>query len=482
MSDTDKNDQTKLLEEPDGDGLWITGLKVENFAGFREFELDLSALTVIAGANFTGKSSLLEAIKATLKKGEFTDDMIRVDAERSTIHLTLSDGLVAKADKRRGKSPTLKVSRDGVPIPSPRALLDQLLDPVSVDPVAWLDGDRTQALLDSMPLQVTAEDVAALYDEAGVDTDNRLRMDAPSMARHALQVLATFEKDLVGRRKTMNAEVKQLTGWVKSEREQLADLDDPTEEIERLQADAAEVKAKIESAEAAMDAYERAAEMVQRAEERHAAKLERIGEMEQQLAIAQEESAMLATDLEDAKNALVKTPVVAGNTDNLNGKAGDIAVQVETLQEQRGRYLEGLEQKGRVDAEAERLERVKDAAANLDAGVKAFRAAPGKLLAEAELPVEGLEYTDGQLTRYDVPVSRLSGAETVRLAAQVAVHRVKQQRGQFVLLDGLEQLDEEQRAVMLEEVRASGVQWILTEVGERGDVEDGTVVVMGGDA
>jgi hypothetical protein len=479
---TDKTEQTDLLDAPEGDGLWITGLKVENFAGFTEFELDLSALTVIAGANFTGKSSLLEAIKATLKKGEFTDDMIRVDADRSTIHLTLSDGLVAKADKRRGKSPTLKVSRDGVPIPSPRALLDQLLDPVSVDPVAWLDGDRTQALLDSMPLRVSAEEVAALYDEVGVDQDNRLRMDEPSMARHALQVLAAFEKDLVGRRKMLNAEVKQLTGWVKREREQLGESVDPTEEIERLQAEAASIESQLASVEAQRENHQDAEEAVEKAKERHSTKLERVDDLEAQLAVAREEATQLEADVLDAVNKLNTTPDPATDTGPTEERGADIAAKLEILREQKGRYLTGLEQKGRVDAEAERLERVKAAAKTLDAGVKAFRAAPGKMLAEADLPVEGLEFKDGQLTRYDVPVSRLSGAETVRLAAQVAVHRVKQQRGQFVLLDGLEQLDKEQRAVMLEEVRASGVQWILTEVGLRGDVADGTVVVMGSDA
>ena len=42
-------------------------------------------------------------------------------------------------------------------------------------------------------------------------------------------------------------------------------------------------------------------------------------------------------------------------------------------------------------------------------------------------------------------------------------------------------MDEVKRGVMLEEVRASNVQWILTEVGLRGEVEDGIVVVIGND-
>jgi len=473
--------QTDMLDGPADNGVWIRGLKVENFAGLKEMDLDLGALTVLVGANASGKTSLLEAIKAALSRGGFDDDSINIDADKGEVQVNLSNGMEVKARRVRGKNPTVKVSQDGVPMPSPRTLLDGLLDPVSLDPMKWLDGDRTQALLDAMPLRVSKADIQAIYDEAGVPEAYRKgQLDGMLSKRHAVEVIGEVEKHLVGVRRNANAEVKQLAAWVAQEQDNLADLTDPTDMIDKLQETAREAQRQIDAAGHQREAHEAATEAVQRAEERLAAKQERIEDMEQQLAIAREEAAMLATDLEDARHKLKETPEPAEDLSEVEAEAARVAAELADLKEQRGRYLEAREQQGRVDSEAERLEKMREVAKSLDAGVKAFRAAPGGLLAGADLPVDGLEYTDGKLTRNGVPIGKLSGAETVRLACKVAVHRVKQQRGQFVLLDGLEQLDDEQRAAMLEEVRASGVQWIITEVGQRGDVADGTVVVMGG--
>ena len=471
----------KLLDQPEGDGLWITGLRVDNFAGFHELDLDLGALTVFAGANATGKTSLLEAIEAVLSRGGFTDDMINIDADKGEVRVSMTGGLEVVAARRRGKSPTVKVSQNGLPVSKPRALLDELLDPVSLDPLAWLDGDRTQALLDAMPLQVGTKDIAKLYRAAGVGKDHRLRMDATNMSRHALPVLADFEKDLVMRRRRANAEVKQLTTWVEKEREaqRTTDLSDPVEEMEKLRVEATEIQLKIAKTESTDEAFNDTQQVFDLAKERHDTKLQQIEDLKYQLSIAREEAQAFKEEVAAADAKLKAFPKYVDDTDILNTRSEEITAELEVLSEQRGRFREGLEQRGRVKAEAERLELVRADAATLDAGVKAFRAAPGELLAEADLPVEGLEFVDGHLTQYGVPVSRLSGAETVRLAAQVAVHRVKQQRGQFVLLDGLEKLDKPKRAAMLEEIRTSGVQWILTEVGLRGDVEDGTIVVVG---
>lgn len=471
----------KLLDQPEGDGLWITGLKVDNFAGFHELELDLGALTVFAGANATGKTSLLEAIEAVLSRGGFTDDMIRVDADKGEVRVSMTGGLEVVAARRRGKSPTVKVSQNGHPVTAPRALLDELLDPVSLDPMAWLDGDRTQALLDAMPLKVGAKDIAKLYRDAGVSKPDRLRMDATSMNRHALPVLAEFEKDLVALRRDANSEVKQLAIWVEKELElqRTSDLRDPVEELEKLRVEATEIQLRVAETERIDEAFNDTRQAFDTAKERHDTKLQHIEDLEYQLRIAREEAQGFEEEVAAADKKLKAFPEYVDDTDILNTRGEEIAAELEVLSEQRGRYREGLEQRGRVNSEAERLEQLRAQAATLDAGVKAFRAAPGELLAEADLPVEGLEFLDGHLTQYGVPVSRLSGAETVRLAAQVAVHRVRQQRGQFVLLDGLEKLDKPQRAAMLEEIRSSGVQWILTEVGLRGDVEDGTIVVVG---
>ncbi len=478
------------MTEENQNPIYVSGIKFSHYTCLEEFELKPEQVTIIVGPNGSGKTSVLNGLVDGLSKGGIDPDSIHFDADRAEVRIALSDTTEIQRVRIREGGSRLKVERGDAVLKSPQRVLSELLDLVQLDPVAWLDGDRTTALLDSMPLRVTAEDLHALYQEAGVKAS--ARTIPADLDTHAVKVLASIEAGIAKERKERNAEVKQIKGWLENERAALGAVEDPTPKIDEAQTEQTKVAGKL--AEARSTAL-RISEAVKNKEtagaslDRQASTViglrERVSELQTQLEDAEKEEKERTTVNEASEISLAKlekaTPDIDATVSELEVLATNTAAGIETLKEQRGAWDEAIKQKGRVEDEAERLEGVKVQVSILNAAVKVFRAAPADLLAKADLPVDGLSFDDGRLTLNKVPVSKLSGAETVRLAVRIAEHRAHAKKGQFVLLDGLEKLDKVQRAALLEEVSNSDVQWIMTEVGIRGDAGDALVVVMGSD-
>ncbi len=66
-------------------------LHLENFKGFEECEFELAPLTLLIGANSTGKSSVFQAIKILANQRDFRDTDLRDGAERGEIKLSLEN-------------------------------------------------------------------------------------------------------------------------------------------------------------------------------------------------------------------------------------------------------------------------------------------------------------------------------------------------------------------------------------------------------
>lgn len=458
------------------DPLKITGLRVTHFAGLQEFTLEPSEITILAGQNGAGKTSVLSAIQTALRtRGGIPDEAIHVDHDRAEIRVQLSDGTDIRRARTRGKSQQVTVRRGDATFSKPAALIDGLLDPVSLDPVAWLDGDREQALLDAMPLEMRESDLADIWDRAGLPASERPRV--ASTGRHALKVIADVETRLMEQRRDLNATIRQRRAWIDSERADRPEVADPQAELERTAAALADVRRRIEAADTVAERHRMAVRGLESALIRTQRCQQRVAELRDMLRMAEADLAD-AQAAEAAARAAVDAADPPPDTSALEAQRDRLQAHLDDLRSRRGAYEEHLRTQARIEAEVARLQDEERRAEALTAAIHAIRAAPAEMLSRADLPIEGLSY-DGQLRLHNVPVSMLSGAETIRLASRVAVHRVRQQRGQFILLDGLEQLDDEQRAAFLEEARASGVQWICTEVGIRPGDDAAMVVVMG---
>lgn len=101
-------------------------------------------------------------------------------------------------------------------------------------------------------------------------------------------------------------------------------------------------------------------------------------------------------------------------------------------------------------------------AESLTAKIEKARTLPGEILANANIPIEGLEIKDGVPLIHGRPVSNLSEGECLELCVDVAVQREGSLK--LLLIDGIEKLPTQDRTRMYKKLKAKGVQFVSTRV------------------
>lgn len=96
----------------------------------------------------------------------------------------------------------------------------------------------------------------------------------------------------------------------------------------------------------------------------------------------------------------------------------------------------------------------------LEKNIEMARELPAKLLREADHPIEGLGLDDRlQITVYELPVANLSTSQKIKFSIQVA--RSKAGDLKLINVDKFESLDEDQRALFLDQIKDDDYQYFI---------------------
>jgi energy-coupling factor transporter ATP-binding protein EcfA2 len=215
----------------------IAHITIKNILGTRELDFVPSAgFTEIVGPNGSGKTTVLEAIKAVFRGGHDAT-LLRDGAEKGEIVLVLDDGTEIKKTVREHTS-NVKISRDGRDLPRPVELIKQLVDRLSNNPVAFLTApkdERVSIFLQSMPLTA---DVAKLEQISGVKVAN-------AEGLHAYLVIEHVHDQVFKDRASTNRAVDEKEKTIKQLRQALPDAPDGIiGGEEELEAQLAEIDAR----------------------------------------------------------------------------------------------------------------------------------------------------------------------------------------------------------------------------------------------
>lgn len=463
-------------------GTKISKLVVRNFRGIRALEVHAADINLFGGANAQGKTSVLDAIAAAMR-GRVDPETVRHDAKRAEILVELDDGTqIHRKIPAEGKA-TVTVKKDMAILRSPQKFLDDLFADEGLDPIAFIRAkDRQKRLLEALPVETSAAEVLEYLESVGLGKAavKGLRVES----KHAFEVFEAVGKMLAEQRKDTNKEVKRLGQWIEQEQGRADGVEDPSEKIEAAAAALAEIKAKRD--QAAERATQNEARI--RAIDGQRAKLDliqhniddarkRVEELEAAAAAEAKELAAL--------EAAAKEAIPAEPQGILDAEISNREAALTELREAKGSWDELQRRLGELDAEARKLEELQASAAALNAGVKLFaKQAPAEALARTPMPVEGLEYRDGAFYVNGTHLDQLSGAETIRVAVQFTLERVRKKGLHSICVDGLETLDAEQRREFFGELANSGIQVWATEVDHGQDTNtagDGSLyVVMSG--
>jgi len=489
--------------------LTISRLTVHGVLGVADSTIDLDTITVLAGANATGKSSHLKALRSALgidrtalarltripdaidfKGATVVEDLL--PGEPSVEVLLVGEDREVSVTRRGSGSPDVRerVGEDWRKVPRPVEWLRELIDVEAANPALWLASDdetRAAAVLAAMPLEGYRR--AAALRAAGLESfrlpqlpeglhpleDLELIEDAVFSARTEIKRQERAEHDaatklLAGLPAEAPRDVEGLLAVAVSTAEAQAAILARDEEAEKAAERAATTRVRADH-ERERTAAATAFELAGAAAREASAEALRVAMNDLRFMRDQEMTAAQAKY--EAAQATARNERAEAQT-VLEKLRAELALQRERVADLRARQ-QGAETDRHVrataaEAEAKAQEH-ETRAGELSAGIEALRRY--RLELAGRLPVKGLavafdEKGRKSLTLDGVPLSQVNDGRLVELAVEVSLLRTDGPHTQghtdgrpflpLVLLDGIEKLDPAARGALLRDIAARGSQ------------------------
>ncbi len=142
-------------------------VEVTNIKGIEYLKFPVGDMTIITGANGSGKSSLLDAITAPFAGGH-DPSLLRLGAKKGGVLLTLDEGsTIDKSITPKNSTLTIK-NPAGEVVPAPATFIATLAKGFAFDPLAFVTAphkERADYLSKVMPVAISAVQVIAACDQ-----------------------------------------------------------------------------------------------------------------------------------------------------------------------------------------------------------------------------------------------------------------------------------------------------------------------------
>lgn len=416
----------------------IAHVKISNVLGIAELEFTPSGFNEIAGPNGSGKTSVLEAIKATLNSGHDAT-LLRKGADKGEAVIVLDDSTEIKKRITEAAS-TTEVRRDGKKVARPAEAIRALTDLLSVNPVDFLRApkkDRVRVLLEAMPIEV---DTAKLSEIAGITVQ-------PVAGVHGLNIIETVYKQVYDERTGTNRAVREKQSTINQLRAAVPPVPPGADGDEN------ELTEKLSAIDGAKDT-----ELA-----RISAKLDGIRkEIGDKIEDLRKQIETLNADFADweRKAGLQREKAMTKHRDERAPIIEQLAV-IRNNREIGARRAQTLDTVANLETELEELTGDAERQTQALAGIEQYKS---DLL--DSLPIPGLEVKDGEIFRNGVQFDRLNTAQQVDVAVEIA----KLRAGELgvVCVDGIELLDSGAFEEFRDRAVKSGLQLFVSKVSDDG--------------
>lgn len=441
----------------------IVKVRITNICGIEQIEFEAGSVTVISGANGTGKTSILEAIKAVFDGGH-DPTLVRRGAESGEVFMWLDDGstIRKKITTKEKNGSTLDIRNpDGGKVGKQAEYLARLADGFAYDPSGFWTGtakDRAAHMLKVMPIEFTGAEVRAAAglpdsaDKAFFEQNGLL-----NLADHETITLDRLNSIRAGRYTTRtdeNRAARDLEGSTITLRSALPKDAKEPRFLDLLRKSVEDQVAAVERRRAEVGTAHREQLQAKKAEMDAALETERVAYMARVEAIKGQftefvESANEATDVQ-------LRDIDAAHAESLSEARAELAkaeAAAESYQRAEGvrQQIKANEAKARVIAS--RVEYLDKAIEGLDALKRQ------KL---DTLPVPGVEVRDGEVFVDGVPWERVNKARQCTVA--VALCTLAHGQLPLVVIDEAEVMDADTMAHFKEAAVAAGLQVIMARV------------------
>lgn len=204
----------------------ITKLQIHNFLGLAFVKLTkIGKIVRVTGENRVGKSSLLHAIKESLKSSGVKPTLIKTGEDKSEIMVELDDRIAIHRTITETTN-QVKVSVDGAPQKNPVAFLESLLGGLGLNPIEFFlaKPPRQRAIiLKALPVKLSRKMLEDVVAESKVSIDlSRIDYDD-----HGLTILSGLQKHVYDLRHLTNQDVTRLKKSIEQDTADLPEGVDP---------------------------------------------------------------------------------------------------------------------------------------------------------------------------------------------------------------------------------------------------------------
>lgn len=404
----------------------ILNLDIENIKRVKAVSIDHPSadVQVIGGRNAQGKTSVLDAIWLALggaRASKASPNPVHSGATFATIRVKLGENqpefVVERKFSKAGRSQLRVTSADGLRYDSPQKMLDTMIGNgnLAYDPISFLR-------------QSPREQVETLLHTIDLGID----LDALDQKRNALFTERT----------AVNRAVRDSEGQLKQIGD-VADVKHAGRPVDAIQADLKKVQSEQKT-------------------------YDRVKEEERVLA---DRVSQLRSALNEAQSSLHEHEVwLKANT------RPDDSKLFEELQS--AQYAAANEERRRIRDDAEwLLSDRKRRAEELTDGINAIDAQKCDAIATAQMPIDGLSFTDDCVTYNGQPLAQCSGAEGIRVSLALAATQKSDIR--VILIRDGSLLDEDSMSEVRRFAQEHDVQIWIERVGSADEdaliIEDGEV-------
>ena len=412
----------------------INKLEIENVKRIKAVKLEPSenGLTIIGGDNGQGKTSVLDSIAWALGGDNYRPSNPKREGSviPPNLKVIMNNGLIVE---RKGKNSALKVT-DPEGKKAGQTLLNEFVEGLAINLPRFMNASNR-------------EKCNTLLQILGIGDQ--------------LVELELKEKDTYNQRRAIGQIADQKEKYAKEQvyyPEAPKELVSPSELIRQQQ----DILAKNGENQRIRD---------------HADQVERrVNELERQLSVLHGQAAEIDRKLKETietynKACEEKEIAFADAADLQDESTAELEESISNIEEINRKVRANLDKEKAEEDAKDYREQYKE----LTAALEDIRKAKTDLLIGADLPLDGLSVSDGELTYQGQKWDNMSGADQLRVATAI-VRKLNPKCG-FVLLDKLEQMDLTTLKEFGEWLEKEGLQAIATRVS-RGDecsiiIEDG---------
>jgi len=355
----------------------LIGMRVSNFLRVESFDYQFDGKSVkLAGKNGAGKTSLLHAIWAACHGKKAVPKDPRHNGEKTgEIVLDLGELTIKRTFTEKNTYLTV-TTKDGLKPKNPQVLLDRLVGTIALDPHAFME-------LAPKPQMEKAATIAGVADKIE-------KVDA---------LLATVEED----RRFANRQARDLSGALNAMPE--PECDGTVQDTEGLEKQIDDARAANDAVSDADKSLEYINSGIDDIKQFVKATKRELTELAEKLAKAKEDQ----SDAKRAKTAAAAKVKKIGSVD-------DIRAELETIRASNEAVRQDEVSRSLYDQKHEEYAEAKKAADALDERVKKGRAKREDIIKNANLPVDGIDFSEDGLVYNGHPFTQASHAEQLRVS------------------------------------------------------------------